>query len=717
MKKRLYSEFEQGLGFSFFPMGAMGNIPSSSKETKKRTSKREKSANAETPQEGDDYSSLGERLMTLARSLAPKHRDYTPIAKKLAELEYDSSTECFEDVLHRMAKVLRPLLRSLGKEVQDSSVVKELKALTPHINWNLCTYEELFSEKNLETGMCPESYYLGRYATLENGVPPRHLSKNRKIDPEERTLYMYCPQVFPQMLLMGMQLGTSKYKNAWLKSSTHLKVVDMAYAIAYLIMLDTVWSNLMSEDLQKTILYKQIVACAGESFLSSSVNYSSRTLENCYEKGNIHIPSKLSGTIFFMVPHYSEEDVITKTASEYLRENGCEVYVIGIMDHFDLTEHSVLSKLSEILPSSEIQKLKIRRASSKYSGDDFEDDLKELLRKLPLTGEIPCFMSEEMLVRYLVWDSQHGDFSQSDCDLLMELIISYYNRIDSSAALPGFYNSGNYYSPIGLIIKLFLTTVKVMEKEVRYMERESEDKKAHAKSFEDKKHVPKKILEIMENSVLNERFGFVEYDEMCDTEKIQTVNAQLLHFVDTYFPKEDLKEVSLRFRRLGNHKAYGLYFSFCKCIAVELTHPSSFVHEFGHMLDFTHGMVSNRLNSKEFDAVYKSYVTLLDKKLGNHPEMLKKYKSGGKKSKYNYYTEETEVFARSFEVYITDALGLENTIIKDFEQYQENPYVYHMDNEEYMECVRGFFSSLPFMQDVVNAVKENSNNNEKAGVA
>ena len=167
-----------------------------------------------------------------------------------------------------------------------------------------------------------------------------------------------------------------------------------------------------------------------------------------------------------------------------------------------------------------------------------------------------------------------------------------------------------------------------------------------------------------------------------------------------------MKSVSLRFRRLGNHNAYGLYYPFYRCIAVELSHPASFVHEFGHMLDFSHGMLSDCLKSNEFTAVYKRYVKLFDEKLSKDEAMMTKYRLGGKKSKYNYYTKETEVFARSFEMYIGDTLKLENTIVRSAEDFAEDTFAYHPEDELYMELVREFFEGLPCMADLVAKVSD-----------
>lgn len=701
MKKKLFSNIEDLLSEDVFFMGNItcGDILGKLTETAATVAE-------DVVKESDgDYSSLGEKLLTLAKSMVVKHRDYTPISRKLASLEFNSS--CLDDILSAMSRVIRPLLRSLGDEVRKSDVVEELHALTPHLKWALCTYDELYEEENMSDGLCPPDFLFGSF---RNGVHPRSLSRKKRVDENERTLYLYCPQVWDGMLLCGMQIGTSKYKNAWFRNTTHVKVVDIAYAISYLLMIETVWNNLLSEDLRKTVLFNEITACAGASYKYKEFHPSYR-LKESFDLGELPTVGTLRNEPCIL---YTDFDVKSKKVQgmiSYLERRGCKVSAFSSTQPFDLSTSPLLSELESCLTSKELQLLRIRSASKDYFGYKFYTDLKDFLDKKPLCG-VPKIISEKQLFSYMVWDSRNNEFTQEDVAFMMEYFLNFYDEAQGpQPALPNFALTGGYNDPVGLLIKLFLALSKVMEKEVKYMEKEEEEKKAHARSFETKKNIPQKILKIMEESVLNERFGYIEYDEICDTEKIATINAQLLEFVDTYFPCEDIKNVSLRFRRLGNHNANGLYYPAYRCIAVELSHPESFIHEFGHMLDYSHGMVSNRLNSTKFDKVYSLYVKLLDKKLGD-ATLLGKWRSGGKKSKYSYYTEETEVFARSFEVYITAKLGIRNSITRNEEQYQENPYVYHLEDEEYMDAVKKFFEDLSFMKDVV----ENKENNDEANM-
>lgn len=46
-------------------------------------------------------------------------------------------------------------------------------------------------------------------------------------------------------------------------------------------------------------------------------------------------------------------------------------------------------------------------------------------------------------------------------------------------------------------------------------------------------------------------------------------------------------------RKLGNHKALGLYYPEAKVLVVDVDSPSSFIHEYGHLLDYKFGKVSD----------------------------------------------------------------------------------------------------------------------------
>lgn len=213
--------------------------------------------------------------------------------------------------------------------------------------------------------------------------------------------------------------------------------------------------------------------------------------------------------------------------------------------------------------------------------------------------------------------------------------------------------------------------------------------KEHARSFQNKKesNFPQKTLREMEESRFNNWFGFVEIDELCDLEKVRTLCEEFSAFKETYLKGLVLKEVTLRFRRLGNHKAAGLYYPHLKCLCVDINNPSSFIHELGHCIDHEGAEGSTALSSQRwFYKIWAKYCNCFDRYMSSHPG-----EAAQLKGKYDrdYYRVKTEVFARCFEIYVVRVLGVENSICKP----DEESFAYPKD-EELDRMIREYFGRL-----------------------
>ena len=191
--------------------------------------------------------------------------------------------------------------------------------------------------------------------------------------------------------------------------------------------------------------------------------------------------------------------------------------------------------------------------------------------------------------------------------------------------------------------------------------------------------------------MFNRYFGYVEMDELCDKEKVKTIADEFIAMKETYFKSVDLKTVSVRFRRLGNHKAAGLYFPLFRCLCVDIGCPSSFVHEFGHCIDHTTNGDTDLSIGSDFYPIWNRYCYLLDVYMHSGDEAkVGRLKSG---SKYNlsYFQVKTEVFARTFEMYCTRVLGIHNSICKPNDK--EDDFAYPED-EKLMGLVKEYFDRL-----------------------
>lgn len=210
----------------------------------------------------------------------------------------------------------------------------------------------------------------------------------------------------------------------------------------------------------------------------------------------------------------------------------------------------------------------------------------------------------------------------------------------------------------------------------------------HAKCYQTKKDIPQKVMKAMEQSKFLNWFSYVEFDEETDLEKagvlaeeFQAIHAAYLSDMDT----EEASQNILRFRKLGNYKALGLYFPFLRCLCVDVRSPESFMHEYGHLLDYTNGNLSRR--GGDFEEVYKAYETYLRGEMERNPQLREEL---SQRSKYNlaYFLEPTEVFARSFELYLSKCKGVHNSLVPtEFNnKYPSGP--------EYLALTERYFDAL-----------------------
>lgn len=211
----------------------------------------------------------------------------------------------------------------------------------------------------------------------------------------------------------------------------------------------------------------------------------------------------------------------------------------------------------------------------------------------------------------------------------------------------------------------------------------------HAKAYMTKKSIPSSVLKEMEGSVLNNYFGYVEFDESCDMDKVSAICDEFIAFHDTYLPNFDTSDVSIRFRKLGNHKAGGLFFPLYRCLCVDVGSPSSFIHEYGHCLDYSR-CGSTYSSSADFYPLYTLYKQCVTDKVDGDDGLKGKLKRKGRKYDLDYYLSLNESFARCFELYVVKCLGVNNSICR---QSKDSAFAYPED-EKLIEAIERYFSVL-----------------------
>lgn len=203
----------------------------------------------------------------------------------------------------------------------------------------------------------------------------------------------------------------------------------------------------------------------------------------------------------------------------------------------------------------------------------------------------------------------------------------------------------------------------------------------YAKSYQTKKNVPEKVVSAMKHSLLNKYFGYVEFDELTDISKMDQIAREIAAVKEAHLSFVDSRNNAIRFRRLGNHHAAGLYFPMLKCLCVDIHNPYSFIHEYGHLIDYEYGKLSHQYAFLHIRNLYKAHLT------GDLDPVIKAKLNGNSKYNMNYYLEPTEIFARCFELYMAKYRGVSNSLLPETFGWE------YPSDEKFLEAVKFYFDN------------------------
>ena len=248
-------------------------------------------------------------------------------------------------------------------------------------------------------------------------------------------------------------------------------------------------------------------------------------------------------------------------------------------------------------------------------------------------------------------------------EVLPYIIDIFYNTKASLYCLAK--NDLKIYEQTLLLIIDVISLQKDMDLNIELSEKYEKNANSEcARAFETKKNIPYKILSVMENNKFLHDFSYVELDEDTDINKFRILENEWEKVKAALNLEKYLKTVKpeLRFKKLGKHRALGLYYPSIKCICIDITSPSSFIHEFGHFIDYTtkKGQLSLSMDffplTIEYKNAYFKYIS--DNTDSDNVSYLRK--------KSEYFLAPTEIFARTLEIYLVNK-GMKSSFIKEKE--------------------------------------------------
>lgn len=193
--------------------------------------------------------------------------------------------------------------------------------------------------------------------------------------------------------------------------------------------------------------------------------------------------------------------------------------------------------------------------------------------------------------------------------------------------------------------------------------------KSHARFFETKKNISEEKLTAMKHfsNEWSEWLNDVEIDNDVDLGKLKSLSPELISVLKMLPKSTSGAKPILRFRKLQNHNALGMFTFYNNTIAIDfrkiegLTNSGleSFVHEYGHFLDF------NTRSDNKLLSLSSQFKPIL---LASQNALRNQHQATG--NKLTYLLTPTEIFARAFEYYIALS-GYQGSLIKTLDVYQD----------------------------------------------
>lgn len=245
-----------------------------------------------------------------------------------------------------------------------------------------------------------------------------------------------------------------------------------------------------------------------------------------------------------------------------------------------------------------------------------------------------------------------------------------------------------FYDSSPVISMLFELLHEMADVSTTLRDYESRHKNKHiATAYITKKNIPAKIMKAMQSSGFNNYFGYVEFDEDVDLTAVNKVELEFDKLNQQLFHNLVFPDAILRIRKLGKHKAAGLYYPGYNTLCVDIRSPSSFLHEYMHMLDDLWGDLSL---SSRFDDIVRLYRSTIKEHLSELPESQRVVLNGISKYNLKYFFHPVEIFARCGEIYFSRILKIESSLLK---HETEHDFAYPV-SDELDTLIQAYYESI-----------------------
>lgn len=599
----------------------------------------------------EDYLKKGERLMSLAREKYKlSEKIYSKFEEKFFQVKLPENGTLWSIVDILAKKVIRPILRAEETFTPDGEVMSFFKK---YIDYPISISRDV----------------------PQNIAPARCLRYRGKKSSDIIALYIEDEK--RSMIVYGYRADTHPSSiTDCLMRSTRENVADIAVVLAWL-MVFGIYNKTISDEEQmeavKAVTDERLKRLVGREWPIDPLLHGlyRDTFGSQWWSYRENLPATIEefngeyekNPVGFVVPFY-----------EYYRPENI-FPLVGRIFHSGILEAEVAD--SPILQS---QNENILRAAGVVSptpvkwivGRNFETAVKEF----HFMESVEKGLAKEDYLRYL------SPYGREDTNTTAG-VYEFFMSPRSCEHVPDDI-LGELIEPV---VKLSFETEQNRIRTAGYYR---EINREHAKSYQTKRGIPQYILEEMKSSAFNDYFGYVEIDEECDVEKVRVIAEQFNLFKAQYLATFDFSSVSLRFRKLGNHKASGLYYPHINCLCVDFRSPSSFIHEVGHCIDHLLGDRGDLSQKGDFYGVFHRYKELLYIRMWDNAGGCKERLTGNSKYNLGYYLTPTEVFARCWEIYISRVLGLDFTLCKPD---KEDEFAYPKD-ERLEEYIKTYFDRL-----------------------